>query len=172
MKVHRCRFIRLHIRRAPRAYSTTQSGGFAEIPQYCKTTRERRPLSLAGRPACTSLLADLLADGVLLLVQRLLLLLGDVATVLAGHQALFLADLPIVLVQGGSLRLAELALLHLGLDALVLIAEALVDLLATRVVLLQGVSCSAAIALEDNPRGAPAQRRTLRVDASASNIAT
>ena len=106
------------------------------------------------------LLADLLADRVLVLVERLLLLLGDVAAVLSGHQALFLADLPIALVQGGSLRPAEFALLYLGLDALVLIAEALVDLLATRVVLLQGVSCSAAITFEDDPRGAPAQRRT------------
>ena len=77
--------------------------------------RRRTP---ACRPARTSLLADLPADRVLLLVERLLFLLRDVAAVLAGHQALFLADLPIILVQGCGLRLGEVPFLDLGLDAL------------------------------------------------------
>src|SRR2546430_13566572 len=53
------------------------------------------------------LLADLLADLVLLLVERLLLGLGDVAAVGARHGALFLADGAVLSVQLGRLRLGR-----------------------------------------------------------------
>ena len=55
-----------------------------------------------GRPRNGNLpsasLADLFADRVLLLIQRLLLLLGNVAAVLRGHIAFFLANLTVLLV--------------------------------------------------------------------------
>src|SRR5438105_9059316 len=82
------------------------------------------------------LLADLLADLVLLLVERLLLGLGDVAAVGARHGALFLADGAVLSVQLGRLRLGELAFLALLVDALVLVGEPIVNLLAARVGLL------------------------------------
>src|SRR5207237_5590579 len=95
------------------------------------------------------LLADLLADLVLLLVERLLLGLGDVAAVGARHGALFLADGAVLAVQLGRLRLGELPFLALLMDALVLVGEPIVHLRAARVRLLplrvgHGVSGEAA----------------------------
>src|SRR5208282_3339771 len=81
-------------------------------------SRSRKQEALArlliGWPGSTNLSelrGDLGADPVLLLVQRPLLLLGDVAVVLAGHGALFTANLTILLVQVGGLSLAQFALL-------------------------------------------------------------
>src|SRR2546430_16165284 len=80
------------------------------------------------------------------LVERLLLGLGDVAAVGARHGALFLANGVVLAVQLGRLRLGDLALLALLMDALVLVGEPIVHLLAARVGLLplrvvgQGVS--------------------------------
>src|SRR5204863_4013723 len=82
------------------------------------------------------LLADLPADLVLLLVERLLLGLGDVAAVGARHGALFLADGAVLSVQLGRLRLGDLSFLALLMDALVLVREPIVHLLAARVRLL------------------------------------
>src|SRR6202165_1856001 len=82
------------------------------------------------------LLADLLADLVLLLVERLLLGLGDVAVIGARHGALFLADGAVLTVQLRRLRLGDLAFLALLADALVLVGKPIVHLLAARVRLL------------------------------------
>src|SRR5256886_12947552 len=70
------------------------------------------------------------------LVERLLLGLGDVAAVGARHGALFLADGAVLSVQLGRLRLGDLAFLALLMDALVLVREPIVHLLAARVRLL------------------------------------
>ena len=83
-------------------------------------------------------LADLPADLVLLLVQRLLLGLGDVAAVLRRHGALFLADLVVFAVQLGGLGLAHLALGDFGVDALVLVRQPGVDFGAAGMVLAPG----------------------------------
>src|SRR6478672_13172350 len=83
-----------------------------------------------------SLLADLLADLVLLLVERALLGLGDMAAVGARHGALFPADRVILGVQLLRLRLGDLAFAALGVDALALMRETVVHLLAARMVLL------------------------------------
>ena len=62
------------------------------------------PPAIAGcsryRNGCSqlTLLAYLLANSILLLIERLLLLLGDVTAVLAGHVAFLLANLTIFLV--------------------------------------------------------------------------
>jgi hypothetical protein len=59
-----------------------------------------------------------------------------VAVIGARHGALFLADGTIFPVQLGRLRLAEVAFLDLLMDALVLVLETVVDLLAARMILL------------------------------------
>ena len=87
-------------------------------------------MSAVGR---AYLLADLPADGIFLLVERLLLLGGDMRVVPASHIALFGADLVILGVQGGPLVLADLTVLHLSVDALVLVVEPAIDLRTTRV---------------------------------------
>src|SRR5271157_5811834 len=83
----------------------------------------------AGRRSASAAasLADLVADPVLLLVERLLLQLRDVAAVLARHRPLFAADLTIVLVQGRRLGFAEISVLHLIVDARILVGQAVVD---------------------------------------------
>src|ERR1700690_2016445 len=67
------------------------------------------------------LLADLSADSILLLVQRFLLLFGDVPAVLRRHATLFLANLPVFLVELRSLAFGYLAFLHFLLNALILV---------------------------------------------------
>lgn len=90
------------------------------------------------RPAVLRiLLPDLLADGVLLLVQRSLFKLREVAPVLRGHRALFAADLAVVLVQCRCLRVRQVAFFHLVVNPLVLVRQARVDLFAARMMLLE-----------------------------------
>src|SRR5215468_261287 len=86
--------------------------------------------------AAWPLLADLLADLVLLLVERTLFGLGDVAAIGARHGALFLADRVILGVQLVRLRLGDLTFAALGVDALALMRQTAVHLLAARMVLL------------------------------------
>src|SRR5450631_651949 len=80
-------------------------------------------------------LAALTADRVFLSIQRALFLLGEVAAVLAGHHAFLLTDLVVVAMQRGSLGVAHFAFLDLGVDALVLARQALVDLFTARMIL-------------------------------------
>jgi hypothetical protein len=82
------------------------------------------------------LLADLLADRVLLPVQGFLLLLRNVTAVLARHSVFFPANLVIFSVQLMRLRLAHVPFLDFLMDAFVLIREAVVDLITTRVILV------------------------------------
>ena len=93
------------------------------------TTRDRMPKCTRHSVAVvTTLFADLSADGVLLMVQHSLLSFGDVATVLAGHQALFAPDLTIVPVRRCRLRPGEIAFFDFLMNAPILIGQALVDL--------------------------------------------
>src|SRR5437868_2267185 len=79
---------------------------------------------------------DLVADAVLLLVQQVLLIRCDVAIVEAGHGALLKANRMILGMQRRGLAGAQFALHHFLMNAIVLIGEAVVDLLATRMVVL------------------------------------
>src|SRR5579871_5079345 len=107
---------------------------------------EKRSIPSPRRVRVTSgLFPDLPADGVLLLVERALLLLRDVAAVLRCHCALFLADLAVFLVQLGGLALRHLARLHFVLDALVLVIKTAINLRAARMILLPvGPCCKSA----------------------------
>jgi len=106
-----------------------------------RTNSDQAGLGRTGQPQCQAprrqaclpcvtlfFLADLPADRILLLVQRLLLLRGDVRVVLAGHVALFSANLMILVVQGSRLLPIDLTVLHLGINALILIVEPAIDL--------------------------------------------
>jgi hypothetical protein len=90
-----------------------------------------RPFVVRFKSSCNRSLANLLADCAFLLIQRSLLLLGDVAAVLAGHETLFPADLVVFFVQRCCLWLAQAAVFDVGLDPGVLIGKTLVDLGAT-----------------------------------------
>src|SRR5580692_5339894 len=81
---------------------------------------------------------NLLADAVFLLVQNFLFGLGNVAAVLTGHVPLFLANLVVVLVQRRRLTLRQRAIFNVVMDSLVLIVEAIIYLLAPRVIFLPG----------------------------------
>src|SRR2546430_16638422 len=96
------------------------------------------------------------------LVERLRIGLGEGPTVGARHGALFLADGAVLAVQLGRLRLGELPFLALLMEALVLVGEPIVHLLAARVRLLplrvgHGVSGEAA---ERQRHGSDAQSGT------------
>ena len=82
------------------------------------------------------LLADLPADGVFLLIERFLLGGRDVAVVELRHRPLFLADSPILAVKLAGLAFADFAFPHLAIDAPILILQTIVDLGASRVILL------------------------------------
>src|ERR1700719_2905204 len=79
---------------------------------------------------------DFPADGIFLLVEHLLLRFRDVAAILAGHVALLLPDLMILTMNRGGLTAGQGPLFDVLVDPLVLIGEAVVDLFATRVILL------------------------------------
>src|SRR5471030_1468554 len=82
------------------------------------------------------LLADLPADSVFLLIQGFLFLLGNVATILRSHRALFLANLTVFPMQFSGLAFGHVASFHFLLDPLVLIGKAFVDFGAARVIFL------------------------------------
>ena len=81
-------------------------------------------------------MTDLFADGILLLIQCALLLLRDVATVLAGHSVFFLAYLVIFMAQLFCLRLADFTALYFLVYTFVLICQAMVHFGATRMIFL------------------------------------
>src|ERR1039457_2437229 len=114
------------------------------------------------RPAIEALLADLFADSIFLLVEGLLLLLGNMTAILACHRLLFLANLPVILVQRSGLGFAYLACLHFLVNALVLVCEALVHFGAAGMVFLplrlrEGASCR-----PEDKRRAQCKRQGLR----------
>ena len=108
----------------------------------------KRPRSWATRAASffgstwttwttrTTYSADLPADGVFLLIERFLLGGRDVAVVELRHRPLFLADRPILAVKLAGLAFADFAFPHLVIDAPILILQTIVDLGASRVILL------------------------------------
>src|SRR6185437_15906040 len=103
-------------------------GGWTPLPGRARGSPRARRRSLA----------DLPADLILLLIERALLGLGDVATVRAGHRTLLVADRAILAMQPRSLAAGDLAFLALLVDALVLVGEAVVHLFAARVFRLPG----------------------------------
>jgi hypothetical protein len=84
------------------------------------------------------LLADLSADAVFLLIQRFLLLFGDMALVLARHIAFLLADLMIFMMQVLCLRFVNLAFSVFSVDTSILVFQATINLGATWVVVRPG----------------------------------
>ena len=84
------------------------------------------------------LLADLSADAVFLLIQRFLLLFGDMALVLARHIAFLLADLMIFMMQVLCLRFVNFALSVFSVDTSILVFQATINLGATWVVVRPG----------------------------------
>jgi hypothetical protein len=81
-----------------------------------------------------NLLANLSADCVFLLIQRFLLLFGDMAAVLARHVAFLLANLMILMVQLLRLTFGDFAIFAFPVDAQILVFQAAVNLDATRMV--------------------------------------
>src|SRR6185369_9601825 len=100
------------------------------------TGRRRIPCQPPPIRKSVPLLADFLAHHVFLLVEGLLVELGDMAIVHVRHVALFLANVTIVRVQHLCLGLGDLAILRFVVDALVLIGQAVVHLDAARVILV------------------------------------
>jgi hypothetical protein len=84
------------------------------------------------------LLADLSADAVFLLIQRFLLLFGDMALVLARHIAFLLADLMIFMMQVLCLRFVNFAFSVFSVDTSILVFQATINLGATWVVVRPG----------------------------------
>ena len=85
-----------------------------------------------------------MADGVLLLIEHLLLAFGDMAVVNFGHITLLLANRVVFLVKLVGLLLCDLAFFQFTVDAAVLVCEPVIDLIATRVIALHCVSAKAA----------------------------
>ena len=81
-----------------------------------------------------SLRTDLLADGIFLLVKSLLFGLRDVATAQLGVKLLLLKDGAVLRVQPARLRGCQFALFPLLSDAVVLILQAVDDLVPARMV--------------------------------------
>src|SRR6516162_748169 len=81
-----------------------------------------------------TLLADLPAHRILLLIKRLLLGAGDMAIVESRHGALLLANGRILAMQLFRLASRDLAFLELMIDAAVLICQPVVDLIPTRMI--------------------------------------
>ena len=77
-----------------------------------------------------SVVVDLTADFVFLVVQRALLLPGNMSVILRGHVTFFVPDLVVFMMEFRGLRPAHPAVVHLPVDAGVLIVEAGVHLRA------------------------------------------
>jgi hypothetical protein len=65
-----------------------------------------------------------------------LLLFRDVAAILRRHCVLLLSDLVIFAVKLSRLRMRHIAFFHLAVNPMILVRQALIDMLAPRVVLL------------------------------------
>jgi len=99
------------------------------------------PLGRHGRwLTANNLLANLSIDRVFLLIQRFLLLFGDMAPVLARHVSFLLANLMILMVQLLRLTFGDFAFFAFLVDASVLVFQAAVNLGATRMV-FRPVAC-------------------------------
>jgi hypothetical protein len=97
------------------------------------------PLGRHGRwLAANSLLADLTADTVFLLIQRFLLLFGDMASVLARHIAFLLANLMIFMVQLPRLSFVNLTFSVFSVDASALVLQTTINLGTSWVVVCPG----------------------------------
>jgi len=93
-------------------------------------------LLIYARRICRRLPSNLVADGVLLLIEHLLLAFGDVTAVQLGHIPFFLADGVVLTVKLACLLFGDLALLQLAMNPTVLVGEAVVDLIAPRMIAL------------------------------------
>ena len=85
-----------------------------------------------------SLLADLSANPVFLLIQRVLLLFGDMASVLARHIAFLLANLMIFMVQLLRLSFVNLTFSVFSVDTSVLVHQTTINLGTSWVVVCPG----------------------------------
>ena len=72
-----------------------------------------------------------MADGVLLLIERLLIGSRDVPVIEPRHRALLPADRMIFLMKLIGLLLGDLAILHFVVDPTILVRQPIVDLIAT-----------------------------------------
>ncbi|MBV9563084.1 MAG: hypothetical protein JOY90_21965 [Bradyrhizobium sp.] len=115
------------------AVSKLAIDALAQIPQAIVDLVPTRMLTL---PRSFGRTLDLTAERVLLLVQRPLLLTRDMAMIGFGHDALFLSDLADLLAELARLAFGEIVVLELAIDALVQIPQAIVDLIATRMITL------------------------------------
>jgi hypothetical protein len=88
------------------------------------------------RSSGNELPADLLADGVFLIVESAPFLPGGVGAVLARNEALFRADLPVVAMQRPRPLQREFALVDFLMNTDVLIGEAVIHFGPARMVLL------------------------------------
>lgn len=79
-------------------------------------------------------LPNLVADSILLLIERLLVGARDVPVVELRHRVLLVADRVIFMMKLIGLLLRDLAFLQFIIDAAVLICEAVVNLIATRMI--------------------------------------
>src|SRR6185312_5639795 len=82
--------------------------------------------------------ADAVADVMLLTIEPRLLAMGDVAVVPGRHAPLLRADAVVGAMQAGSLRMRHLTFFDFPVDTGVLVAQAVVDFLAPRVLGLPG----------------------------------
>jgi hypothetical protein len=87
-----------------------------------------------GRRECSPL--NLEADGVLLLIERLLLAFGDMAAVDFGHVTLLLANRVVFPVKLVGLLFGDFAFFQFTVDSAVLVCKPVIDLIAARVVAL------------------------------------
>jgi hypothetical protein len=69
------------------------------------------------------------ADGVFLLVQDFLFRFGNVTAILTRHETLLLTDLAILAMQLTGLRFGHVAFFYFSVNALVLILQAIIDLI-------------------------------------------
>jgi hypothetical protein len=74
-------------------------------------------------------------DGIFLLIQCPLFLLGNVPTILAGHETFLLANLMVFLKELGGLALGNFTFLHFLIDSPILVFQAIIHLVTTRMVL-------------------------------------
>ena len=102
--------------------------------RYRSKSETRMPVTL---PIYPGLLADLCADFVFLLIQDLLCLFGDVATILGHHVTFFLVNLAIFSVQPDCFGLGYIAFFNFVFDTIVLIYRAFIDLLTTWIIFLK-----------------------------------
>lgn len=90
---------------------------------------------VGGGARLVTLSANLMAQTILLLIERGLINSRQMPTVLARHVALFLTNLMVVLVQGLRLCSRQFPFFDFGVDARVLMQQSVIDFGATGVAL-------------------------------------